>query len=66
MSGQRHLFLLFLIAAIMSGVFAILPSLEGLHQRFEFQHSFKPPYVANDKGEIHFWEHGGGVLVDVM
>ena len=55
---SRIVFLL--IAAIASGAVAILPSLAGIHQKFEFQHSFKPPHVANDKGQIHFWEHGGG------
>lgn len=37
--------------------------LNGFHSKFEFQHSFKPPLLLNSKGQIPFWEHGGGKVV---
>ena len=37
-----------------------LQSHPNLRLKFEYKYSFKPPYVANSKGTIHFWDYGGG------
>lgn len=65
---MRIVQLLLLLAAGLLEARGTLPVLEGLHQRFEFQYSFKPPFVANDKGQIPFWEHGGGrdIIVEYL
>jgi mannose-binding lectin 1 len=36
--------------------------LNGYHQRFEYKHSFKKPFLVNAKGQIPFWDHGGDAL----
>lgn len=35
--------------------------LDGIHQKFEFQNSFKPPMLTNSKGQIPFWDRSGGM-----
>lgn len=31
----------------------------GVHRRFEYKFSFKPPYLAQKDGTVPFWEYGG-------
>lgn len=31
----------------------------GIHRRFEYKYSFKPPYLAQKDGTVPFWEYGG-------
>lgn len=31
----------------------------GVHRRFEYKYSFKPPYLAQKDGTVPFWEYGG-------
>lgn len=33
--------------------------LVGVHRRFEYKYSFKPPYLAQKDGTVPFWEYGG-------
>lgn len=35
------------------------PSHIGVHRRFEYKYSFKPPYLAQKDGTVPFWEYGG-------
>lgn len=35
------------------------PSAIGVHRRFEYKYSFKPPYLAQKDGTVPFWEYGG-------
>lgn len=32
---------------------------QGIHRRFEYKYSFKPPYLAQKDGTVPFWEYGG-------
>lgn len=36
-----------------------VPSQVGVHRRFEYKYSFKPPYLAQKDGTVPFWEYGG-------
>ena len=38
---------------------AVLPVLTHVHSKFEYEHSFKGPYLTNSKGDVPFWSHGG-------
>lgn len=40
----------------------MLPVLTHVHSKFEYQHSFKGPYVTNSKGDVPFWNHGGSCI----
>lgn len=33
--------------------------IQGVHRRFEYKYSFKPPYLAQKDGTVPFWEYGG-------
>lgn len=35
------------------------PGAVGVHRRFEYKYSFKPPYLAQKDGTVPFWEYGG-------
>lgn len=35
------------------------PGTVGIHRRFEYKNSFKPPYLAQKDGTVPFWEYGG-------
>lgn len=35
------------------------PPQVGVHRRFEYKYSFKPPYLAQKDGTVPFWEYGG-------
>lgn len=35
------------------------PTAIGVHRRFEYKYSFKPPYLAQKDGTVPFWEYGG-------
>ncbi|XP_055912905.1 protein ERGIC-53 isoform X1 [Eupeodes corollae] len=34
----------------------------GVHRRFEYKYSFKPPYLAQRDGTVPFWEYGGNAI----
>jgi hypothetical protein len=34
----------------------------GIHKKFEYKYSFKPPYLAQKDGTVPFWEYGGSKL----
>ncbi|XP_037956410.1 protein ERGIC-53 [Teleopsis dalmanni] len=34
----------------------------GVHRRFEYKYSFKPPYLAQKDGTVPFWEYGGNAI----
>ncbi|XP_053953969.1 protein ERGIC-53 [Anastrepha ludens] len=36
--------------------------LAGVHRRFEYKYSFKPPYLAQKDGTVPFWEYGGNAI----
>uniref|UniRef100_A0A1B0BAA5 L-type lectin-like domain-containing protein n=1 Tax=Glossina palpalis gambiensis TaxID=67801 RepID=A0A1B0BAA5_9MUSC len=38
------------------------PGTVGIHRRFEYKYSFKPPYLAQKDGTVPFWEYGGSKL----
>ncbi|XP_060652603.1 protein ERGIC-53 [Drosophila nasuta] len=38
------------------------PSAIGVHRRFEYKYSFKPPYLAQKDGTVPFWEYGGNAI----
>ena len=40
----------------------VLPDdhLKNVLKKFEYKYSFKPPMLVNAKGEVPFWERGGG------
>lgn len=41
---------------------AVLPVLTHVHSKFEYQSSFKGPYLVNSKGDVPFWNHGGSCI----
>lgn len=61
---SHHLCFFFIFGSILHLSLGVLPPnfLEGVHRKFEFKYSFKPPFVVNSKGEIPFWSHGGDAL----
>ncbi|XP_055385282.1 protein ERGIC-53 [Condylostylus longicornis] len=34
----------------------------GIHRRFEYKYSFKPPYLAQKDGTVPFWAYGGNAI----
>jgi len=44
---------------VLRGALATLPTLQHVHVKFEYKHSFKGPYLINSHGQIPFWTHGG-------
>ncbi|XP_030385850.1 protein ERGIC-53 [Scaptodrosophila lebanonensis] len=38
------------------------PSPIGVHRRFEYKYSFKPPYLAQKDGTVPFFEYGGNAI----
>ncbi|XP_022215511.2 protein ERGIC-53 [Drosophila obscura] len=38
------------------------PGAVGVHRRFEYKYSFKPPYLAQKDGTVPFWEYGGNAI----
>ncbi|KAL9904968.1 protein ERGIC-53 [Glossina fuscipes] len=38
------------------------PGTVGIHRRFEYKYSFKPPYLAQKDGTVPFWEYGGNAI----
>ncbi|ALC43458.1 ergic53 [Drosophila busckii] len=38
------------------------PAAVGVHRRFEYKYSFKPPYLAQKDGTVPFWEYGGNAI----
>ncbi|XP_061398947.1 protein ERGIC-53 [Musca vetustissima] len=38
------------------------PGQVGVHRRFEYKYSFKPPYLAQKDGTVPFWEYGGNAI----
>lgn len=51
-----------LVAVFLPCALSVMPLQfqQDLRMKFEYKYSFKPPYVANSKGNIHFWDYGGG------
>lgn len=47
-----------LSSALLLG-FLIVGTLSEVHKKFEYKHSFKPPYLAQKDGSVPFWEYGG-------
>lgn len=54
-------FILILIILVFNtnGQVNPVPSQVGVHRRFEYKYSFKPPYLAQKDGTVPFWEYGG-------
>ena len=63
MATFSRLFHVFVLLATFFGMgVADLPleMLQGVHKKFEFKYSFKAPMLVNSKGEVPFWDRGGG------
>ena len=57
------LLLIFLLSCLMVRGEKDFELLKRSKQKFMFKHSFKPPMIVNSKGQIPFWDHGGGGLI---
>jgi len=58
--GQSKLvahLLLLLVAAL-----CVLVAGQGVHKRFEYKFSFKPPYLAQKDGSVPFFEYAGNAI----
>ena len=55
------------VAALLAlqGALATLPTLQHVHTKFQYKHSFKGPYLTNSQGQIPYWTHGGSELREV-
>lgn len=47
----------FLITALL-----VLVAGQGVHKRFEYKYSFKPPYLAQKDGSVPFFEYSGNAI----
>ena len=61
---QREMDLKLFIALLLliHDAVGVLPTLQHVHSKFEFKHSFKGPYLMNSEGLIPFWTYGGSEL----
>ena len=47
------------VLVCVCGCTAVLPVMTHVHSKFEYEYSFKGPYLTNAKEEVPFWSHGG-------
>lgn len=56
---RSFLLILPILVLTTNGQVNPVPSQVGVHRRFEYKYSFKPPYLAQKDGTVPFWEYGG-------
>jgi len=59
--GQSHIVARLLLAALV-GALCVLVAGQGVHKRFEYKFSFKPPYLAQKDGSVPFFEYAGNAI----
>jgi len=47
---------------ILIGALCVLVAGQGVHKRFEYKFSFKPPYLAQKDGSVPFFEYAGNAI----
>ena len=57
MAAEVGWLLIFHVFFLINTVFGEIP-----HRKFEYQYSFKPPYLAQKDGSVPFWEYGGNAI----
>ncbi|XP_076241591.1 lectin, mannose binding protein ergic53 [Calliopsis andreniformis] len=57
MAAEAGWLLIFHVFFVINAVLGEIP-----HRKFEYQYSFKPPYLAQKDGSVPFWEYGGNAI----
>jgi len=47
---------------LVVGALCVLVAGQGVHKRFEYKFSFKPPYLAQKDGSVPFFEYAGNAI----
>jgi len=51
-----------LLGLLLLPALIALASAQGVHKRFEYKYSFKPPYLAQKDGSVPFFEYSGNAI----
>jgi len=51
-----------LIVLLVWSLCVLVAGQGGVHKRFEYKYSFKPPYLAQKDGSVPFWQYDGNAI----
>jgi len=51
-----------LFLCLVLSLFILVAGQAGVHKRFEYKFSFKPPYLAQKDGSVPFWQYDGNAI----